>query len=125
MKFSPKFLTRILLLAALAAGPRPTSAQAASADPLHSWKGGNDPALFESWINQRLAAAKNLVKVDRRLCRIGPGVNLGERATAVAHRLGGYYATPAIRLGNDRLERADAHPTAMQQLEDPRLFPLH
>jgi thimet oligopeptidase len=65
MRFFPKSLTCFLLLAALAAGAHLASAQTASADPLHAWKGGNDPAQFEAWVNQRLAEEK--AAVDKML----------------------------------------------------------
>jgi thimet oligopeptidase len=65
MRLFPKPLTCLLLLAALAAGAHPASAKSESTDPLHAWKGGNDPALLETWIKQRLAAEK--MAVDKLL----------------------------------------------------------
>jgi thimet oligopeptidase len=70
MRFPVKFLASILLPAALISGVKKISAQAATPDPLRAWKGGNDPAQLESWINQRLAEEKSAV--DKLLAATGP-----------------------------------------------------
>jgi thimet oligopeptidase len=70
MRFAKKFLLPCLILSALLAGPQHLPAQApAAADPLHAWKGGNDPGQLEAWINQRLAAEK--AAVDKLLSVTG------------------------------------------------------
>jgi len=39
-------------------------------DPLHAWAAGSDPATFETWVNQRLAAAQ--ADVDKLVTVNGP-----------------------------------------------------
>jgi thimet oligopeptidase len=70
MRFAQKFLIANLLLAALIAGVEKAPAQGAVADPLHAWKGGNDPAQLEAWVNQRLTAEK--ASIDKLLAVSGP-----------------------------------------------------
>jgi thimet oligopeptidase len=70
MSLASKLLTALILLATLFAGVESISAQTAAVDPLHAWKGGNDPALLEAWTNQRLAAGK--AAIDRMLAVSGP-----------------------------------------------------
>src|ERR1035437_610166 len=70
MRFPAKFLISVLLPAALIAGVQKISAQGATSDPLRAWKGGNDPAQLESWINRRLAEEKSAV--DKLLAATGP-----------------------------------------------------
>src|ERR1035438_3242483 len=70
MRFRQKFLTASLLFVLLAGVPR-LPAQATPTDPLHAWKGGNDPAQLEAWVNQRLAAEK--AAIDKLLAVAGPG----------------------------------------------------
>jgi thimet oligopeptidase len=53
-----------VLLPALSAG-----SQQKTADPLHAWVHGNDPAMLESWVNQRIADAKQ--DVDKLLAVTG------------------------------------------------------
>jgi thimet oligopeptidase len=69
MSFACKRLIALLLLSVPVAGVENLAAQTAVADPLHAWKGGNDPAKFESWINQRLAAEK--AAIDKLLAVSG------------------------------------------------------
>jgi thimet oligopeptidase len=70
MRLPVNFLAPILLLASLISGIQKISAQSATSDPLRAWKGGNDPAQLESWINQRLAEEKSAV--DKLLAATGP-----------------------------------------------------
>ncbi|HAT33395.1 MAG TPA: peptidase M3 [Janthinobacterium sp.] len=48
-----------LPLALSCAALTPAQAAPAKADPLHAWVGGDDPAVLESWVNARLAAAQS------------------------------------------------------------------
>src|ERR1035437_1379730 len=70
MKFAGKLLASVLLPAALITGVEIVSAQNAPADPLHAWVSGNDPAVLETWVNQRLDEEK--ADVDKLLAATGP-----------------------------------------------------
>jgi thimet oligopeptidase len=70
MKFAGKLLASVLLTAALITGVEIVSAQNAPADPLHAWVSGNDPAVLETWVNQRLDEEK--ADVDKLLAATGP-----------------------------------------------------
>ena len=54
------FLALTLALSALAGlgQPSPASSSSSSVDPIHAWIEAKDPAALESWVNQRLDAAK-------------------------------------------------------------------
>jgi len=58
------------VLLALTAAVAPLPAQQPTADPLHAWVQGNDPAALEVWIYQRLADAQ--ADVDKLLAVSGP-----------------------------------------------------
>jgi thimet oligopeptidase len=70
MNLIGKVVTTTALLAALSANAWANEATPAAADPLHAWKQGNDPALLEAWVNQRLGAVK--ADVDKLLAVTGP-----------------------------------------------------
>jgi thimet oligopeptidase len=65
-----RFLRFALIVLALAFAGLHVSAQSPASDPLHGWLAASDPAAFESWINQRLAAGK--ADVDKLLAVSGP-----------------------------------------------------
>jgi len=71
MHFSRLSATALALVFAAAAVAAPVlSAQQPSADPLHAWVQGSDPAAVEAWTNQRLADAQ--ADVDKLLAVTGP-----------------------------------------------------
>ena len=82
MNLIGKVVTTTALLAALSANAWANEATPAAADPLHAWKQGNDPALLEAWVNQRLGAVNDGWKVslttlmNERLS-IGSGMTTG------------------------------------------------
>jgi thimet oligopeptidase len=65
-----RFLRFALIVLALAFAGLHVAAQSPTPDPLHGWLAASDPAAFESWINQRLAAGK--ADVDKLLAVSGP-----------------------------------------------------
>jgi thimet oligopeptidase len=58
----------VLLCLPLASAQSP--APAATPDPLHAWVQGNDPALLEAWVNQRIDDEKS--DVDKLIAVTGP-----------------------------------------------------
>ncbi|MGA2650171.1 MAG: M3 family metallopeptidase [Terracidiphilus sp.] len=71
MHFSRLSATALALVFAAAAVAAPVlPAQQPSADPLHAWVQGSDPAAVEAWTNQRLADAQ--ADVDKLLAVTGP-----------------------------------------------------
>jgi thimet oligopeptidase len=65
----PPLALRLVFAAAAVAAPV-LPAQQPSADPLHAWVQGSDPAAVEAWTNQRLADAQ--ADVDKLLAVTGP-----------------------------------------------------
>jgi thimet oligopeptidase len=71
MHFSRLSATALALVFAAAAVAAPVlPAQQPSADPLHAWVQGSDPAAVEAWTDQRLADAQ--ADVDKLLAVTGP-----------------------------------------------------
>ena len=66
----PRLAPALILLATAFAHAQATLPAAVSDDPLHAWVVSSDPASFEAWIDQRLAAEK--ADIDKLLAVNGP-----------------------------------------------------